>query len=210
MADLSSPAMAGSGAPRDPKRGRRRLVRVGVGFWLLITFLNCFADGVNWVYEWLVWPAILVLIVFWTVVAIVAVISVGRNLLRRDYRRAGLAALIPVIAVAAFMFGRQIGVRIIFEVERPTYVAAIAAAREGSIARGVDIDVGPPTVAFFVWNSLLESANGIVFDEADTIAKPLAARRDIWGTRRVPGDLTCPADVTSLGGHFYWARIACE
>jgi hypothetical protein len=201
MADLSFPAMAGPGAPRDPKGGRRRSVRVAVGFWLLITALYCFIDAVNWVYLVLAAPALLVLFIFWTVVAVVAVVSVGRNLSRRDYRRAGLVALIPVIAVAAFMFGRQIGVRIIFEVERPTYVA--------SIAPGAEIGVGPPTVAFFEWGSFLDSSMGVVFDEADTIAEPLAMRRHIWDGRRVPGDLTCPADVTSLRGHFYWVRISC-
>jgi hypothetical protein len=100
-----------------------------------------------------------------------------------------------------------------FRLERADYLAALDAARTAGastpIGRRGWIDIGPPTVAFFVWRGFLSAVHGVVYDETGDISKPPDARTPQWNNRFAATDLGCPSDVRPLEGHFYAIHLAC-
>jgi hypothetical protein len=143
----------------------------------------------------------------WLAVPVWALVVAVRPLWSGAYVAAGLAVLIPVIATAAFYDGPFFGAFFRFELERRGYVARIGAARAGR--NDHDIVAKPTVIAFFPWSGSAVGTLGVVYDESDVIAQPLAERQELWRHRRVPGELLCDGSATPLGNHFYMAGFSC-
>lgn len=174
--------------------------------WLLATASYCLKD-IDSFWGMLVGLMSPIIAPFWLAVPAWALVVVVRRLLAKAYVAAALAALIPIVAVTAFQYGPWAGAFIRFAVNRPSYVARIEAARTGAI--DFEIVSGAPLVAFFPWGGSAVSSYGVVFDESDVIARPLAQRQSAWRYRAVPGELLCDGSVVRLSGHFYLGRFAC-
>jgi hypothetical protein len=161
----------------------------GASFWFL---LSEFALP-------LIWLAFLP----WALVAAIA------SCLRRAVVDAALACSVLIIAVLVVLEGRYVGDFVRFQIERPHYVAALAAARSGHVSKDLAIAVDPPMLAYFEWGAFLSISYGVVYDQTDEIAKEPEERSDGWSGSRASDVLDCPADVRALGGHFYAAHISC-
>jgi hypothetical protein len=194
---------------RDAKRGSA-LFRIAVLLWLMETGFYCieslFGDStvLGLLFLLSIW-----LIAFWVAVPIWAVLVAVARMRRRAYRAAGVAALVPILAIASYPHGRYIGDVIRFERERPSYVAALAAARAGKVEDNAEVYVGPPLIAFFPWGGFLTTSYGVIFDETGQAAKPLTVRLEAWAGRDIPMELKCPGDVLPLGGAFYVGHFTC-
>jgi hypothetical protein len=187
----------------------RRIFGIVVAIWLIATI--AFFVAMTFVDEFLqrllsalAAPALFALYI----VVPACAIGIGFGRLRRhEYRAAAFAACVPVIAFFLLSYGPSIGVVIRFAIERSAYVARIEAARAGAIDFG--IVSGSPLVAFFPWGGSAVGSYGVVYDESDVIAKPLAERQAAWRYRGVPGELLCAGDAWRLSGHFYMGHFAC-
>jgi len=174
--------------------------------WLIVTAFYCARD-VDPFYGLLVGVMSGVVTPLWLAVPAWALVVVVRRLQARAYVAAGLAALLPAIAVAVPSYGPFLGVFLRFQIERPAYAARIAAARAGR--DDPDVFTSPSIVAFFPWSGSAVGSYGVVYDESDVIAKPLARRQELWRYRGIPGELLCDGEAKPLGGHFYIAGFGC-
>ncbi len=174
--------------------------------WLLVTAFYCARD-VDPFYGLLVALASTVVTPLWLIVPVWALVVAVRRLRSQAYVAAGLAALIPLVALAVPDYGPSLGVFLRFYLERPGYVARIEAARAGR--DDPDIVTGASVVAFFPWSGSATGTYGVVYDEFDVIGKPIAMRQELWRYRPVPGELLCDGKVRPLGNHFYMAGFIC-
>lgn len=189
---------------------RERVFRSAVVLWIIMTAFYCFGAFIDDGTIFLIALASPPMLVFWVAVVIWAIgLAIGR-VWRRLYRPALVAALVPMVAIGTLRHGRDLGDVVRFEIERPSYVAEIAAARSGIRHEQIEVGVGPPMVAFLPWGGFLSTFRGVVFDETDEIAKPLPVRLAAWGDREIPAELKwCSGDVLPVGGHFYIAHFFC-
>jgi uncharacterized membrane protein YhaH (DUF805 family) len=172
-----------------------------VAFFVATTFVDEFLQRLLSV---LAAPALFALYI---VVPACAIGVAFRRLSRHEFRAAAFAACVPVIAFFLLSYGPAIGIVIRFAIERPAYVARIEAVRAGAVDFG--IVSGSPIVAFFPWGGTAVGSYGVVYDESNVIAKPLAERQAAWRYRGVPGELLCDGDAWRLSGHFYIGHFAC-
>jgi hypothetical protein len=189
---------------------RGRVFRSAVALWIIMTAFYCFGAFIDDGTIFLIAIASPPMLVFWVAVVMWAIgLAIGR-VWRRLYRSALVAALVPMLAIGTLLHGRDLGDVVRFQIERPSYVAEIAAARSGDRHEQIEVAVGPPMVAFLPWGGFLSTFRGVVFDETDEIAKPLSVRLAAWGDREIPAELkSCPGDVLAVGGHFYIAHFFC-
>lgn len=193
-----------------PKVDGGRVFRSAVALWVILTGFYCFAAFIDDGTTFLIALGSEPLIAFWIGVVAWSSVRLVMRLRSQAVRPALRAALVPALAIGAVLYGRDIGDVVRFEIERPSYVAAIAAVRAGSSDDShVESDIGPPLVAYFPWGGFLSVSYGVVFDEADQMAKPAAVRQEAWKARRIPFELTCEGAVLPVGGHFYIGRFSC-
>jgi len=189
---------------------RDRIFRSAVALWTILTSVYCFGAFIGDNAWFLIALAGVPLLVFWSAVVLWASGVTAMRLRQRAYGPALCPALVPVLGTAALLYGQHIGDVLRFEIERPSYVAAVAALRAGGRYNdSVESDPGPPMVAYFPWGGMIWASYGVVFDETDQVAKPAAVRRAAWSDREVPTELKCDGDALPVGGHFYVGRFAC-
>lgn len=187
-----------------------RAFRSAVALWIILSGIYCFLAFIDDDILFFTALGSLPLIVFWVGVVVWSSVLAAMRLWSHAYRPALRAALVLPLATGVIFYGQDVGDVVRFEIERPSYIAAIAAARGGrSDNEHVEIDVGPPMVAYFPWGGFLSVSYGVVFDETDQMVKPVAARREAWADRGVPVELKCEGGVLAVGGHFYVGRFSC-
>lgn len=201
---------ANDAASGGGKIGGGRVFRSAVALWTILTGFYCFGAFIDDGTWFLIAMAGVPVIVFWIAVMVWAIVLTAVRLRHRAYGPALRTALVPLLGTAAFFYGQNIGDVLRFELERPSYLAAVAALRAGGDHDDhVEVHLGPPMVAYFLWGGMIWASYGVVFDETDQVAKPTAARRAAWGDRDVPTELKCEGDALPVGGHFYVGRFAC-
>jgi len=119
----------------------------------------------------------------------------------------GVAA-VPWLLVTAFYCARDVdpfyGLLVALASAVVTPLEAARAGRDDP-----DIVTGTSVVAFLPWSGSVTGSYGVVYDESDVIAKPLATRQELWRYHGVPGEFLCDGRVTPLGNHFYMAGFSC-
>jgi hypothetical protein len=194
---------------RGPGPLRLLLVIGGLGLLLalaaVIWGLENTASGTGWAVLLLAPPALT-----WIAVPVWASILTLRHMRHGLWRRAAVAALLPVVAVLAVLHGRYLGDFIRFRLERSEYLTAIASVRDGrEPPLDARIDLGPPTFAYFSWGGMLFASSGVAYDETDEAGRSPEEWSAAWRARQGQSELSCDAEIRPLGGHFYMVHAGC-
>jgi hypothetical protein len=172
---------------------------------LLLVILRATPLGPDITYAMFGIPALMAL---WCLAAFVASVIALVALVRRRWRYALTACIVPMAVTAAalqpFTFihlTNRLGDAVHFVLMRSSYVARI----ETMPARG------QPRFVVFNRGGMVWASNGVVYDESDEVALPRdrqsqAARRRFDRSELGCGNYT----VQSLGAHFYAADFSCD
>jgi hypothetical protein len=155
-----------------------------------------------------------VVLAAWLLVPLFAAIQSVRLLVARRPMAAFGLLPVPAIAIAIFVFGSTIATETHWRYSRPSYERVVDDALHGKCS-GEDrkhwratidtYDCERPVTVVFLWGGFLSSWYGVIYDEADEIAKPANGRSNGWKHRDIGALLSCSEGYKSLGNHYYLA-----
>ena len=158
----------------------------------------------------LIWPALAV----WIAVPIAAFGMSIKRLWAGRYYRAAAWSLVPAAVVVLCLYGSVIGDVEAFWLNKASYDRVVADAAAGrcssedrqhwTVATDA-FDCSEPIIIVFIWDGLLSSWSGIVYDAADQIIKSPNERSAAWKNREAGRLLSCSRAWLALGGHYYRA-----
>lgn len=138
-----------------------------------------------------------------------------RRLIQRSYVSALVWAMPALIGALAIQYGTRIGELARFRGNRSTYDRIIEGAKAGDCSTLgkklpgqaiVDyVHCRPPVVVIFAWTWFSAGWRGVIYDESDEIARPVAERSAGQTDERTRLLLSCSQASRNLGDHYYLA-----
>ena len=182
---------------------------VAIGMPLLLVALNTTPIGLNFIFLVIGLPALLCI---WGVLGIRALILVIRHMQHREWSRAVICAVLPLVIVAAGVWHWQflhlcndVGDIGYFIGERSTYLEKIRATPPN----------GEPRLLVFNRGGMSWASRGYVYDESDEVTRDEPLRSVGWKLRADATELTCGYYAQPFPGHlsftqhWYMASFSC-
>jgi hypothetical protein len=186
-----------------PSRLLRWAVAIGLGVPIALIVFAASPLGPDFFYVLAGIPALLFL---WVIAGLGALIVSVRSAMQKQWRRCGLAAILPVVLlIVAFdpvRFVRScdyLGDVLHFIAMKPHYDRQIAA---------LPADQNPRLVVFD-WGGMSFASHGLVYDETDQVALPRGRQSAHWLAEASHTELSCGYGVRALWDHYYLADFPC-
>ncbi|MGP8269542.1 MAG: hypothetical protein ACLQLH_05700 [Terracidiphilus sp.] len=182
---------------------------VAIGFPLLLIALEATPVAPDFFFVMVGVPALLLA---WAAIAIWAAILAVRSFWRREWWRAVISAVLPLVVLGVGLrsmdfirFCNNAGDTIHFYARYPAYVKAVRATPANGSARLLTINLGG-----MIWAS-----RGFVYDESDEVLLPASMQSPGWKVRAQDSELGCGYGALPIPGpseftkHWYIASFAC-
>lgn len=184
-------------------------VWTAIGFPVLLVVLNATPIAPNIAFVLIGIPALLCI---WACLGIWALIISIRSICRRQWSRALVSALLPLVILMTDIqllrfihFSNDCGDLLSFIFLQPAYLEQIHATPQN----------GEPRLLVFNRGGMIWASRGYVYDESDEVTRPESSRSAGWKARADQTELSCgyyakpfPGDV-SFTRHWYLASFDC-
>jgi hypothetical protein len=180
-----------------------------LGFPLLEIVLEATPIAPNFVFVMMGLPSLWLI---WAASALCAAILTIRWLRRRDWQRAGISAVLPLVLLGVALrpmtflrFCNHAGDAVHFYVRYPSYMKAV---REASTN-------GHPRLMTFNLGGMVWASRGFVYDESDEIMREPSLQSPGWTAHAQDSELGCGYGAVPMPGpytfakHWYIASFAC-
>jgi hypothetical protein len=192
-----------------PKLFRFWPIWAAVGFPILLVGIEATPLAPNFAYVLFGLPAILLA---WACFGIWAAIVMVRRLAHRDWPRAAISAVLPMVVLGAglrpIVFIRLCGFAgnaVHFYAMYPSYMKEIRAAPTN----------GEPRLITFNLGGMSFASRGFVYDESDEIMRDPSVQSPGWKARSQESELSCGYGAVPMPGphafakHWYIASFPC-
>ncbi|HKF48605.1 MAG TPA: hypothetical protein VKB38_14710 [Terracidiphilus sp.] len=182
---------------------------VAFGFPLLLIALEATPIAPNFLYVMLGIPALLLV---WAGIGVWGAILTVRLLLRSAWRKAVIAAVLPLAIVGVALrptsfihFCSYAGDTIHFYVRYPSYMKAVQATPQN----------GEPRLLTFNLGGMIWASSGFVYDESDQMMRGPSMQSSDWKIRTQNSELGCGYGAIPMPGptrfakHWYIAWFPC-
>ncbi len=188
------------GAAQNSWRRRFWPVWVAVGLPLILAGLNATPIGPDFFF---VMMGIPILLAVWAGLGICALVLTVRNMRRREWSRAAVNAVLPLVILGAagrfwqfIHLCNEAGDVMYFIAERSSYMERI---------RAVPPD-GEPRLLVFDRGGMIWASEGYVYDESDEVVLAHPQQSARWRTRADGTELGCGYSAQPFPGHFSFTR----
>jgi hypothetical protein len=182
---------------------------VAIGFPLLLVALEATPLAPDFVFVLVGVPALLLV---WTGLGFWAAILAFRCLARREWKRAVIRALLPLVVLGASLqpmafirFCNNAGDAVHFYLRHPAYMQTVRATPTN----------GEPRLIIFNLGGMSWASRGFVYDERDEIMRDPSRQSPNWKVRAQESELGCGYGAVPMPGpytlakHWYIASFAC-
>lgn len=173
---------------------------VAIGLPLLLVALDSTPLGPNFAFVMIGIPT---LVVIWGALGLRSLILAVQHVLRREWSRGAISAVLPLAIVAAGVwhwhflqlcnYGGQVGY---FIAEQSSYAEQVRATPPD----------GEPRLLVFNRGGMLWASEGYVYDESDKVLRAESLRSAGWKKRADGTELTCGYHAQPFPGHFSFTR----
>jgi hypothetical protein len=187
-------------APQDSLAKKLWPVWIAIGLPLFLVALNSSPIAPNFVFVMIGIPALLGM---WACLGIWALILSFRRMRRREWSRAVVCAVLPLVILGAGLRFREFihfcnyaGDVAHFIVERPSYIKEIGATPLG----------GEPRLIVFNRGGMIWASRGYVYDESDEVMREEPLRSPSWKVRADNTELNCGYYAEPFPGHLSFTQ----